>query len=69
MEYVLKNDLFNMLAVIAEKEKLIGIRILVLKYMTNLISQLRNPVLAHQSFFVTIQVICYYRFILKNYTY
>ncbi|XP_060839803.1 FHF complex subunit HOOK interacting protein 2A-like isoform X1 [Rhopalosiphum padi] len=55
MEYVLKNDLFNMLAVIAEKEKLIGIRILVLKYMTNLISQLKNPVLAHQSFFVTIQ--------------
>ncbi|KAL5244322.1 hypothetical protein ACI65C_011732 [Semiaphis heraclei] len=55
MEYVLKNDLFNMLAVIAEKEKLIGIRILVLKFMTNLISRLRNPVLAHQSFFFTIQ--------------
>lgn len=55
MEYVLKNDLFNMLAVIAEKEKLVGIRILVIKCMTNLISQLKNPVLAHQSFFVTIQ--------------
>lgn len=69
MEYVLKNDLFNMLAVIAEKEKLIGIRILVLKFMTNLISRLRNPVLAHQSFFFTIQVICILRFILKNCTY
>lgn len=62
MEYVLKNDLFNMLAVIAEKEKLIGIRILVLKCMTNLICQLKNPVLAHQSFFVTIQVMYSKRF-------
>ncbi|XP_025208897.1 protein FAM160B1-like [Melanaphis sacchari] len=55
MEYVLKNNLFNILTVMAEKEKLIGIRILVLKYMTNLISQLKNPVLAHPSFFVSIQ--------------
>lgn len=69
MEYVLKNDLFNMLAVIAEKEKLVGIRILVIKCMTNLISQLKNPVLAHQSFFVTIQVMHSKRFFLMNCTY
>lgn len=69
MEYVLKNDLFNMLAVIAEKEKLIGIKLLVLKFMTNLINHLKNPALAHQSFFFTIQVKCDLRFILKNFTY
>lgn len=45
-----------MLAVIAEKEKLIGTRILILKFMTNVISQLRNPVLAHHSMFGPIQV-------------
>lgn len=56
MEYVLKNNIFNMLAIIAEKEKLIGIRILILKFMTNLINQLNNPVLAHQSVFGPIQV-------------
>jgi len=56
MEYVLKNNLFNILAIIAEKEKLSGIRVLILKFMTNLISQLRNPVLAHHSVFGPINV-------------
>lgn len=56
MEYVLTNNIFNMLAIIAEKEKLIGIRILILKFMTNLINQLNNPVLAHHSVFGPIQV-------------
>lgn len=56
MEYILKNNLFNMLAIMAEKEKLTGIKILILKFMTNLISKLRNPVLAHQSVFGSIQV-------------
>lgn len=63
MEYVLKNNLFNILAIMAEKEKLIGLRILVLKFMTNIISQLRNPVLAHQSFFDPIQVRLYIVFV------
>lgn len=56
MEYVLKNNILNVLAIIAEKDKLIGIRILVFKFMTNLICQLKNPVLAHQSVFGPIQV-------------
>lgn len=56
MEYILKNNLFHMLAIMAEKEKLIGTRILILKFMTNLISQLKNPLLAHQSFYGPIQV-------------
>lgn len=56
MEYILKNNLFNILATMAEKEKLIGTRILILKFMSNLISQLRNPVIAHQSIFGPIQV-------------
>lgn len=56
MEYILKNNLFNMLAIIAEKEKLIGIRILILKFMTNLVDRLNNLVLAHQSVFGSIQV-------------
>jgi len=56
MEYILKHNLFNMLAIIAEKEKLIGIRILILKFMTNLINQLRNLVLAHHSVFGPIKV-------------
>lgn len=56
MEYILKNNIFNILAIIAEKEKLIGIRILVIKFMTNLIDQLRNLVLAHQSVYGPIQV-------------
>ncbi|VVC35326.1 Retinoic acid induced 16-like protein,Armadillo-like helical [Cinara cedri] len=55
MEYVLQNNLFNILVIMAEKEKLIGLRILILKFMTNIISQLRNPVLAHQSIFGPIQ--------------
>lgn len=56
MEYILKNNLFHMLAIMAEKEKLIGTRLLIIKFMTNLISQLKNPVLAHQSFYSSIQV-------------
>lgn len=56
MEYILKNDLFNVLAIMAEKEKLIGVRILVIKFMTNLISKLKIPVLAHQSVFGSVQV-------------
>lgn len=50
-----------MLAIMAEKEKLIGLRVLVLKFMTNIISQLRNPVLAHQSFFGPIQVRLFFK--------
>lgn len=56
MEYILKNDLFNMLAIMAEKEKLIGLRKLIITLMTNLISQLRNPIIAHQSTLGSIQV-------------
>lgn len=56
MEYILKNNLLNILAIIAEKEKLNGIRIFVMKFMTNLIGQLRNLVLAHQSVYGPIQV-------------
>lgn len=56
MEYVLKNDIFNMLVIMAEKEKLSGMRNMILKLMTNLISQLRNPMLAHQSIFIPLQV-------------
>jgi len=56
MEYVLKNDIFNVLAIMAEKEKLIGVRILVIKFMTNLISHLKSPVLAHKSVFGSVQV-------------
>lgn len=58
MEYILKNNLFNMLAIMAEKEKLTGIRILILKFMANLICQLKNPVLAHHSVFGPIKVSC-----------
>jgi hypothetical protein len=46
-----------MLAGMAEKEKLIGTKILIFKFMSNLISQLKNPVIAHQSIFGPIQVI------------
>lgn len=60
MEYILKNNLFNILAIIAEKEKLIGIRILVLKFMRNLVDQLNNLVLAHQSVIGSIQVRLYF---------
>lgn len=45
-----------MLVKMAEQEKLIGIRILVLKCMTNLIGQLKHPVLAHQSVYGPVQV-------------
>ncbi|XP_025407859.1 protein FAM160B1-like isoform X2 [Sipha flava] len=55
MEYILKNNLFSMLAGMAEKEKLIGTKILIFKFMSNLISQLKNPVIAHQSIFGPIQ--------------
>lgn len=66
MEYILKNNLFNVLAIMAEKEKLTGLKVLILKFMTNLISQLRNPVLAHQSIFGSIQVRAVLRFIIMN---
>ncbi|XP_050421454.1 FHF complex subunit HOOK interacting protein 2A-like [Adelges cooleyi] len=49
MEYALQNDLFNILAIIAEKEKLIGLRLYILRFMTDLIEKLNNPMLAHQS--------------------
>lgn len=66
MEYILKNNLFNMLAAMAEKEKLIGTRVLILKFMSNIISQLRNPIIAHQSIFGPIQVRYYFKKVQKG---
>jgi len=56
MEYILKHDLFNILAIIAEKEKLIGIKVLIFKFISNIIGQLKNQIIAHQSVFSSIQV-------------